>query len=118
MKKTLIAALALVVLMMMIGTASAVDLIADGGSAATEFTVGTVTVTNDGDNLVVTYDITLAPWAITETHVDVQTEADAFPQTKSGNPKVGKFAHHTEHAPPRGRPGSSHHSTTSRSRSG
>ena len=100
MKKTLIAALAFVVLMMT-GTASAlttVDLIADGGDAY--LNVGNVDVSIVGDDFVVTYDITLAPWAITETHVDVQSELGDIPQTGSGNPKVGKFAHHTEHAPP------------------
>ena len=101
MKKILIAALAFV-FMMMIGTASAieveeVDLIADGGSDVTAFTVGDVTVTNDGTNLVVTYTITpFTPWLITETHVDVQILAETLPQNKSGNPKVGKFAYQTD----------------------
>jgi len=80
--------------------ATKVALIADGGSALTAFPVGTVTVWNDASNLTVTYDITLAPWVITETHVDVQTSASAIPQTKKGNPKVGKFAYKSEHASP------------------
>jgi len=32
-------------------------------------------------------------WMIDESHVDVQFTADAIPQTKKGNPKIGKFAY-------------------------
>ena len=32
-------------------------------------------------------------WALTEIHVDVQTDPNLFPMTKSGSPKVGHFAY-------------------------
>ena len=93
MKKTLIAALAFV-FMMMIGTASAieVDLIADGGSFATAFDAGDVEVTSDGTNLTVTITVNQAvnPWELVESHVHVAADAADVPQ-KNGNPRPGKF---------------------------
>ncbi|MEZ4649637.1 MAG: hypothetical protein R3E97_12805 [Candidatus Eisenbacteria bacterium] len=54
--------------------------------------VGTVTVENDGVELCVTYQ-TSGDWLLYETHLDIRLELGDVPQTKSGNPKVGKFAH-------------------------
>ena len=91
MKKTLIAALALVVLMMMIGTASAVDLIADGGDALTYVDVGEVDVSIAGDNLVVTFTTTDS-WEMTATHLGVRSgEYDGIMVKKNGNVSPGKF---------------------------
>ena len=94
MKKTLIAALALVVLMMMTGTASAlttVDLIADGGDALTEVDVGEVEVEIVGLNLVVTFTTT-DDWEITATHLGVKTvEYDGINMKPNGNVSPGKF---------------------------
>jgi len=52
--------------------------------------VGTVTVSNDGDDLTVIYNTTDG-WVMTETHLAVVTEYGDFPMTKKGNPKVGHF---------------------------
>jgi len=52
--------------------------------------VGTVTVTNDAENLTVTF-ATDPDWFIMETHLAVATSFGDIPQTKKGNPKVGKF---------------------------
>ncbi|MCD4815400.1 MAG: hypothetical protein K8R06_03245 [Methanosarcinales archaeon] len=75
------------------GTVSAeeFDLIADGGNVETAFPVGVVEVTNDADNLYVTFSITEGDWEMTETHLDVKTDESLIPQTNKGNPKVGKF---------------------------
>ncbi|MFC2071335.1 hypothetical protein ACFLUU_01260 [Chloroflexota bacterium] len=53
--------------------------------------VGNVQVWNDGNNLHVKYNITVAGWQLTETHLAVATAIADVPQTKKGNPKVGKF---------------------------
>ena len=101
MKKTLIAALAFVVLMMT-GTASAlttVDLIADGGDALTYVDVGKVEVEIDGPNLVVTFtledplltDPDLVDWKFVETHLHVAAAPEEIPQTKKGNARPGQF---------------------------
>jgi len=61
--------------------------------------VGTVTVSNDVDNLYIAY-VTWNPWVMTETHLAVATSLTGIPQTKSGNPKVGQFPY--KHEDPRG----------------
>ena len=89
MKKTLIAALALVVMMMMIGTASAVDLIADGGDEY--LIVGDVDVSIAGEILVVTFTTT-DDWEITATHLGVKTaDYDGINVKNNGNVSPGKF---------------------------
>jgi hypothetical protein len=60
---------------------------------------GTVTVSNDYDNIYVTYQTT-GDWFLRETHVDIETSYNGFPTTKSGNPKVGNFAYKMSHNPP------------------
>lgn len=52
--------------------------------------VGTVTVTNDDENVHVKY-ATEGDWVMTELHLHIADELDGIPQTKSGNPKVGRF---------------------------
>lgn len=59
---------------------------------------GTVTVTNDVNNLYVTFTAT-APWLLSETHLHVADSLAGIPQTKNGNPKIGNFAYQTQHAP-------------------
>jgi outer membrane protein assembly factor BamB len=80
------------------------DIIADGGSPATEIDVGDITVWNDTTNLYVQYDL-FDGWLLNKTHVHVSGEdgsdtdnvPDDFPITKinkngkGGSPKVGKF---------------------------
>lgn len=43
-------------------------------------------------SITVYYSITEPAWCLMETHLDVQVDPANFPQTKSGNPKVGHFA--------------------------
>ncbi|NOR59789.1 MAG: hypothetical protein GQ469_04035 [Methanosarcinales archaeon] len=75
------------------GTVSAevYNLTADGGDEMTAFKVGEVEVTNDGDNLTVTFSITEVDWEMTETHLHVATDESPILVTNKGNPKVGKF---------------------------
>ena len=55
--------------------------------------VGIVSVWNDGDNLYVTY----ITWVgMHETHLAVVEAFEDIPQTKSGNPKVGRFPYKHE----------------------
>ena len=62
--------------------------------------VGNVTVWNDGTHLYVTYNITDADWVINATHMHVSDECvEGFPQTRTGNPKVGHFDYSTDHGP-------------------
>ena len=84
-----------------------VDLVADGGEEYSPgvygLVVGTVKVSNDDEFLYVEYLITLSDaandWVINETHVDVNLEFKKIPQTKSGNPKPGRFDSKTYHDP-------------------
>ena len=43
-------------------------------------------------DIALSYVITEPAWCLLETHLDVQVDPANFPQTKSGNPKVGLFA--------------------------
>jgi hypothetical protein len=64
---------------------------------AGQFTdVGSVTVSNDSANIYVNLEVDQPYWRITEVHIHVAAEKDDVPQTKAGNPKVGKFAHSEE----------------------
>lgn len=56
--------------------------------------VGSVFVWNDGDNLYVTYSTTGV--GMHETHLAVAEFFEDIPQTKSGNPKVGRFSYKHE----------------------
>jgi hypothetical protein len=66
-----------------------VDLIA-GNPKNTVNVVGVVKVWNDDVNLYVKYEITVAPWVLTGTHLHIAANADDVPQ-KNGNPIPGKF---------------------------
>jgi hypothetical protein len=55
--------------------------------------VGYVYVWEDADCLYVWYEVTAEDWYLTETHLDVQCDWTAIPQTKKGNPIPGKFAY-------------------------
>lgn len=50
------------------------------------------------DKLIITYTTTDG-WYLTETHLAVAESLDEIPQTKSGNPKIGKFPYKAEHDP-------------------
>ena len=71
-------------------TPTVVNLIAGGGGKTKGVVdVGDVTVTNDADNLYVTY-MTTGPWCMTATSLQVATSLAGIPQSK-GNPVPGKF---------------------------
>ena len=55
--------------------------------------VGSVFVWNDAENLYVTYSTAVG---MTETHLAVAIELEDIPQTRKGNPKVGRFPHKHE----------------------
>ena len=76
------------------------NLIADGGSSATAIDVGDVYMWQDEDYLYVNY-VTTGGWEMTETHLHVVDAdgVDVIPQTKKGNPKIGKFEYSADHAP-------------------
>jgi len=63
-----------------------VNLIADGRDTQEE--VGEVSISNDADNLYVTFTIDSGAWEMTETHLGID---GGIIKNRSGNPKVGKF---------------------------
>lgn len=58
---------------------------------------GTVTVANDGENLIITYS-TNEDWTIDLTHMSIGDCEQSIPTTGSGNPKVGHFEHTEPHS--------------------
>jgi len=65
---------------------------------AGQFTdVGDVTVTDDGTNYTITYNITEPGWCITETHLSVVNNPSDFPLSGGGNPKNGHFEYSGSH---------------------
>lgn len=99
-------ALLLVVLMMFMMTgitsfADAHDIDKFTLYAGQDMPVGTVEVSNDGDNIDVKYvlndDALENGWLISETHVHVGTTKGDFPLNDKGNPKVGLFDYTMEH---------------------
>jgi len=102
MNKLVLLSALMIVIIGTIGTVSAevYNLTADGGDEMTAFKVGEVEVTNDGNNLNVTYRITESGWLLNETHLHIANESEeGIPQTKKGNPKVGQFDYSEEHEP-------------------
>jgi uncharacterized protein (TIGR02145 family) len=63
--------------------------------ASSNETAGTVSTTFDivGDQLTVTYSTLNTGYFLYETHLDLQTNPAAFPQTPNGKPKVNQFAY-------------------------
>ena len=59
--------------------------------------VGDVTVTNDGTDIYVTYEIFEPGWYMLESHLHIADELIGIPHTKKGNPKIGKFDYQAEH---------------------
>jgi hypothetical protein len=98
MKKVLLPVAALVLSLSMVMPAIA-DVTAALWAGNGAIHVGSVTVSNDGSALNVTYDITLGGWLIAETHVAVGESVEDIPQTNSGNPKIGHFDSSSEHDP-------------------
>lgn len=59
---------------------------------------GTLSVHREGELLIVTYT-TNDDWVINATHLSIgNCEEQWVPTTGSGNPKVGKFEHSSEHS--------------------
>lgn len=58
--------------------------------------VGTLTVSNDEENIFVTYDLSGTDWHLYETHVFVGSFED-MPLNKPGNPKIGNFPYSESH---------------------
>ena len=68
--------------------------------AGQNYIAGTVNVSRDGDDLVITY-ATNEDWTIDATHLSIGNCNDqTIPTTNSGNPKVGRFEHSTSHNTP------------------
>lgn len=61
--------------------------------------IGTVSVTDNGANLDITYYL-YQGWSMNMSHVDARTSWSLIPQTKKGNAIPGKFQNATEHQPP------------------
>lgn len=59
--------------------------------------VGVVHVTHDEESLYITYLVNVPGWSLEETHLHVAANVSMVPQTKSGNPKPGKFDYQSEH---------------------
>jgi len=68
--------------------------------AGQHINAGTVTVSNVGNNLTVTYDTSGGDWALVETHLAVGDSLDDIPQNKNGNPIPGHFPDSNDHDPP------------------
>lgn len=58
--------------------------------------VGTLTVSNDEDEIFVTYDLSGTNWYLDATHLYVGAAED-LPLTGSGNPKIGHFTYSENH---------------------
>lgn len=59
---------------------------------------GTVTVSNDANNLYVTFE-TSGDWWLDTTHLHVATTQEGVPAARNGNPIPGQFDYQTNHDP-------------------
>ncbi len=75
------------------GTATTVTLF-----AGQTIDAGTVTVSNDANNLYVTFT-TSGDWWLDTTHLHVATTASDVPAARNGNPIPGQFDYQTDHDP-------------------
>jgi len=75
-----------------------VPLTADGPDEGFDLDVGTVTLTNDANNLYVALLITDLDWCLVKVHLDVADTPDDLPQTRKGNPIPGQFAYSATYA--------------------
>jgi hypothetical protein len=100
MNKLVVLSALMVAIISAMGTVSAeqtiIDLIADGGNEC--LVIGTVTVSNDTDNIYVSY-MTTNDWLMDETHLHIAALEADIPQTKKGNPRPGQFDYSNEHEP-------------------
>jgi hypothetical protein len=86
MKKLASLALAVVLIALATATAQATQYPLYAGQ---DILIGTVEVTNDSDNLYVSFHLD-DPWVLLETHVAVEQDCADIPQ-KNGNPTPGQF---------------------------
>ena len=63
--------------------------------AGQHINVGTLTISNDKENLYVTYTVS-GNWWLSETHLYVGSK-DNLPLNGGGNPKIGHFPYHGDH---------------------
>lgn len=81
------------------GTACAEEITVTGGVqtlwAGQNIDAGTVTVTAEGDNLVVTYE-TSGGWTMDELHLWAGYDLTSMPTTRKGNPIPGQFPYVSE----------------------
>ncbi len=66
--------------------------------AGQDIEVGYVKITNDAENVYVSFVITEDDWAIYETNVAVEQAVGTIPTNKKGNPVVGHFEYSSEHS--------------------
>ena len=67
--------------------------------AGQNYTAGTITVSTDGADLIITYCTANNGWTLDATHLSIgDCGEQEIPTTGSGNPKVGHFEHSDEHA--------------------
>lgn len=59
--------------------------------------VGEVTVDIEGDNYIITYNITNNEYCLSETHLSVVNTPEDFPMSAGGNPKNGHFEYSESH---------------------
>ncbi|NND52509.1 MAG: hypothetical protein HKN54_08880 [Flavobacteriaceae bacterium] len=66
--------------------------------AGQNYTAGTISVTTDGVDLIITYCTANNGWTLDATHLSIgDCGEQEIPTTGSGNPKVGHFEHSDEH---------------------
>ncbi|NQT76636.1 MAG: hypothetical protein HQ565_02905 [Bacteroidetes bacterium] len=65
--------------------------------AAQNIIVGDVTVTNNSTHFFVAYHVTDPDYCLIETHMHIAPDLSGIPQTKKGNPKIGKFNFQEQH---------------------
>jgi predicted heme/steroid binding protein len=66
--------------------------------AGQNINVGTLNISNDCQNLTVTYEMA-GNWTLQETHLEIATSFESIPMTKSGNPVIGHFTYKNEELP-------------------
>lgn len=91
MKKLILICIVALVALVPAAKAEIVPLVADGGDETTATVVGTVEVTRDGGDLVVTFNTT-GVWSLVTTHVGLALDPDDL-DGKKGNPAPGQFTY-------------------------
>ena len=98
MKKKLIVAIVLMLVITALPLSVDADPLTVNLLAGQDTDVGDITVWNDEDNLYVEFDTTDSGELMLETHLAIATSPSGIPQTKKGNPIPGQFEYTTNHA--------------------